>query len=142
MFDLKDKALNLALGVALAVSVGGWTYTAINLRGKLRTVTIERDLFDKQINDPVGGYVVRLTTCKANTRVLTGGIDKQNAATATSAAKAVAAKARAEAAVATAQVQSGKARREAADVLGTEPKGATACERVDDIDRRLMESLK
>lgn len=135
---LQDKLLAGGLAVALGISV----VSIFDLKGDLRDERVRVASLDKQINHPVTGYAARLAICKGNQQVLEGGIDRQNASIATTAARGTAAKGRAEASVARAQVGSEKAATQATEIINREPRGATTCERVLDVDAELMESIR
>lgn len=136
--SIGDKLLAGGLGLALVVSVGFNVSSALKLRDRNTTIST----LDKQINDPKTGYVARLATCRSNNQLLQGGISDQNASLALGAAKSATALAKASQQVAKAQIETGKAQAKAADILSTAPQGANDCERFEDIDRRVMESLK
>lgn len=138
MFGVQDKFIAIGLAAALTVSIGGnvkQAFTARDLRTTVRTL-------DKQLNDPKTGYVARLTACRATNLTLSSGIDRQNASIAANAARGAAAVADATRSVAAAQVKTAEAQRAASEILNVRPSGETACERVLDIDGRLLESLK
>lgn len=137
MFGIEEKFIAVGLAAALVISVGGnvkQAFTARDLRTTVRTL-------DKQLNDPKTGYVARLTSCRASNLALSGGIDRQNASIANNAARGAAAIADATRSVADAQVKTAEAQRAATAILNARPSGDTACDRVFDIDGRLMETL-
>lgn len=138
MFGVEDKFIAIGLAAALTASAGYNVKQALitrDLRTTVRTI-------DKQLNDPKTGYVARLTTCEANNRLLSGGLDRQNATVAANAARGAAALADATRSVAAAQVKTADVQRQANSILNTPLSGDTTCTKVLDVDARLLESLK
>lgn len=138
MFGIQDKIIAIGLAALLTISA------AVNLKQwfHARDLRTANRVLDKQINDPKTGYAVRLATCRGNVQTLGGGIDRQNASIAANAARGAAAVADATKFVADAQVKTAQAIKEANDILSAPMAGATVCEQMTDLDRRIMESLK
>lgn len=120
-------AAALALGVALGV--------ALFQRNDARQ---QRDDLQTTLTETQG----TLAACQTNARSLMAGINAQNL-------RIIALGRESEARIATArqQVETANRATAAANVrigrfLSAPPSGATACERVDDVDQRLLESLR
>ena len=107
-----------------------------------RQITKDKAALYKQINDPVTGYVARLTTARNNVVVLEGAIKRQNAeyTRQSNAAKAEMERLRKELRVA--QAQRVVYEKRAKDLLAAQIKGTTLEERVNDVDRMILEDLR
>lgn len=135
---LKQQLIVGGLGIALVSSIGFNVSQTLDKRDLKTQVST----LDKQINDPETGFAIRLANCRQNVSNLRTGINEQNASIAANAARGATAVAEAAQAVAEAQNKTAKAQRQAADILSRPPSGSTVCEQVEDIDRRIMGSLK
>lgn len=117
---LLPSRLTLALAAALAVTILGWTVTAQMQRTALRQARTE------------------LALAHANVATLEVAIAEQNAAIEQAAAAGRKRREAVEAAITNAPV----ARERVVDAMRAPAAGATAAERMEDIDRRFLEGLK
>lgn len=109
---------------------------------------IERDAVEKQrdqlqlaINDPVTGYVARLTTAQNNVATLKKEVERQNETIRNNAALAAERLARTKAELALAQRESSRLQKQVDAFLAQKIEGDTLEERVLDVDRRAMEEF-
>ena len=128
---LGASAVALCLGVALALSAA-----------QKHQMEGDRAKLDAAINNPQTGYVVRLAQCRANVTDLEQSIEQQNARISAVEAGSAQRIATAETAVQRAREATRAANTRVTAILSAAPKGATVCERVEDVDRRFLEMLK
>lgn len=135
---LTDKLIAGGLAAALTISV------AINVKQAfvIRDLKVSNSTLYDSIHDEDTGFIDRLAQCRSNTATLGQGISDQNAASASIAARGASAKADAAMAVAEGQGELERAQREADEARSNPLNGATACERAEDVDRKLLESLR
>lgn len=93
------------------------------------------------IERPVTGWRAQLADCHASKRSLEGGIKSRNDQIERDAKKAKADLALAERQVAAARKDTAVANQRVAKLLASPIKGATVCEQIDDVDRRVLEGL-
>jgi hypothetical protein len=126
-------------GVAAAVGLG---VTALVERIELGHVRHDRDALSAQIEKPVTGWRARLAQSEANVATVSAALDDQSARLqALSAADAARLKALA-GEVETANRRAATAEARSHQIFNAPLNGATTCDRVSDVDRRLLESLK
>lgn len=140
---LKGGSLLWKLGTGIAV-IGSLVLTVLLMASYRETTDIrkQRDAMSIQINDPKTGYVAQLAQSRTNVVQLTTAIERQviqfrereaeNTRILESTRKQLNA----------AQAESRKAQAEVRAFLASPPKGNTAAERMEDIDRRILEDLK
>ncbi|ESQ85395.1 hypothetical protein AEAC466_04315 [Asticcacaulis sp. AC466] len=120
-----------SLAAACIIILGAHLYGARSTIADLR----------REIDGPVTGYKVRLTTCQANEATFRVAIDQQNksfmALKTDSATRLAAAEQQVSAAHAAARAERTKFDR----IMAAPPQGKTLLERYEDVDRRLLETL-
>lgn len=131
------------MAAAFALTLG--LATALLHLGAARA---DRDRLTAAIADPERGYVrqvadanERLGACRSTVASLNGALELQNRAFAAKAAEDAAKLDETRRLLAEARAAAGRARAKAAAILGRPLSGATVCERYEDVDRRLLESL-
>lgn len=124
-----------ALSLALA---GGLGVTLI----QKHQITKSRDALYAQIHDEGTGYAARLLQSQITGATLLKAIDTQNSRIDEIRIESDRKIAASAAALGLAQVETLKANRRVADFLAAPVAGDTACDRVGDVDRRLLEMLK
>lgn len=97
--------------------------------------------YERQINDPSTGFVVRLSTCRANGTRLQGALDDQNKKVKELGRQSALKTAKADAALKSAAGERDKAIARLA-VLSKPLVAHDSCARVYEMDARLLESLK
>lgn len=94
------------------------------------------------IERPVTGWRAQLAGCQADKRSLQGGIESRNRQIEKDGKQAKADLAAAERQVAAARKETTMANQKVAKLMSSPLKGATVCEQMDDVDRRLLEGLR
>ncbi|MEG3175846.1 hypothetical protein U1872_06360 [Sphingomonas sp. RB3P16] len=124
--------------VALLALAGFLAYAQIQ-NYQLNSVNAK---LDAQINDPTTGLLVSVAQCRTNAATAIGGLTAQNGILDAQAKSDAIKLADTTRRLAIAQAETKKAEAQAAVLLATPPRGATLLARVQDVDARLLESLK
>lgn len=135
---LPQKLLLGGLGLALAAAGAFNVVQAVENR---RLVADKAEL-DTRINDPVTGYVVRLTQATTNTSTCKAAIARQNTAIRTQSEKDAATIAAVQARYDAEHRALVSAEKSAAAFLARKPQGATLTDRVTDVDAQILGDLK
>ena len=106
-----------------------------------QAIADQRDQLQSSINDPVTGYVARLTTAQNNVAVLTRTVQRQNQALMTNAEIARARLEETRAKLNAAQRESQRLKRQIDAFVAQEIEGDTLEERVRDVDERAMKEF-
>lgn len=131
----------LATAGLAAVSIGLGVYTAVVSLDRAR-IEVERKSLEQQIQDPKTGYVARLAQAETNVVTARAAVDQQNATLQSKSAADAAALADLSKQVAQANAATAAANTKIDRLLKTPLAGADACARMNDADKRLLETLK
>lgn len=140
---LKGGAMLWKIGTGFAV-IGALVLTILLMASYKETSDIrkQRDSLIVQINDPKTGYVAQLSQSRTNVVQLTTAIERQKIQFREREAENIRVLETTRKKLNAAQAESRKAQAEVRAFLATPPKGNTAAERMEDIDRRILEDLK
>lgn len=135
---IKWKLLAGIAGISLLAVTAALIYARID---NVHLSRINHAL-DKRINDPESGLLVTVAQCRTNAETAIAGLETQNKAIQSQADTARKALADATARLAAAQAETRRAEKRVAILLSKPPVGATLEARVQDVDKRFLESLK
>lgn len=107
-----------------------------------RSLGKERDKLTKSINDPVTGYIARLTTAQNNVVILESAIKRQNSEFTRQSNAAKAEMERLRTQLRAAQAESAALQRRVNKIMGTPIAGQTLEQRVQSVDKMVLEDLK
>lgn len=137
------------LSLTWRLATYGLTTIALGLSGALTLKTLEarrleteRDTLHDQIHNEETGYIVRLSTCRNNAATLEASIADQNERIAGLEAETADRLATGAATLTAIQDENADLRARLDDLLDRPVVGETVCERVEDVDRRIMEWLE
>lgn len=107
-----------------------------------RSLTKDKTALTKSINDPVTGYIARLNTATNNVIILKAAVDKQNSEFTKQSKAAQAEMTRLRAELKIAQAEKAVLQRRVEQILAKPIDGKTLEERVNSVDKQVLEDLK
>ena len=127
------------LAIIVAVVVGGF---AIKTQIESNQIGKENAKLQESITNPTTGYIARLNTARNNVIILEAAVRRQNAEYIRQSQAAQAEMTRLKQTLAAAQRRSAQAQREVNALMGQTIEGKTAQERMDSVDKMILEDLQ